>query len=354
MQKVITINLNGNAYQLEETGYDGIAKYLEASRSQLGQNPDVDEIMSDLEQAIADKCTRFLSTSKNVVTAAEVEQIVEEMGPVDPKMGETEEESASASSSGPTSGGTPGGDTADATNRPRKLYRLTEDKMVGGVCSGLAAYFGTDVTIVRIIFAAVAFATAGSAAAFYVILMIVVPEARTPEEHAAAYGAPFNAREIVDQAKTRFEDFKNNKEWRRHWRAQERYWRRHTSGTVLDGVPPWVTFVLFFFAVMIGVSFLSGIMRILGSMMNPRVVGPMSTGMHPVVTIFLILIAFNVFFWILRGGRRAERRGPFEGFLESVVPLIVGVFGLWFAYTMFPGFQEFVNRLVVIVTRALP
>ena len=80
MQKVITINLNGNAYQLDETAYGLLRTYLDAAELQLKDNPDKAEIISDLEQAIADKCNRVLGARKTVVTTAEMQQIIEEMG----------------------------------------------------------------------------------------------------------------------------------------------------------------------------------------------------------------------------------------------------------------------------------
>ena len=83
MQKVITINLNGNAYQIDEAGYAALVAYLEGAERSLKDNPDRAEILADLEQAIADKCRRFLGPHKTVVTAAEVDQIIREMGPVD-------------------------------------------------------------------------------------------------------------------------------------------------------------------------------------------------------------------------------------------------------------------------------
>ena len=60
MQKVITINLNGNAYQVDEAGYAALVAYLEGAERQLEDNPDRAEIIADLEQAIAEKCRRFL------------------------------------------------------------------------------------------------------------------------------------------------------------------------------------------------------------------------------------------------------------------------------------------------------
>src|SRR5688500_9555219 len=82
MQKVISINLNGNAYQLDETGYDALREYLASAERELADNPDRAEIMADLEQAIADKCQKYLGSHKTVVTAGEVAQIIGEMGPV--------------------------------------------------------------------------------------------------------------------------------------------------------------------------------------------------------------------------------------------------------------------------------
>src|SRR5215510_3350147 len=83
MQKVITINLNGNAYQLDERGYERLLAYLDHAEQELAGNPDRAEILADLEQAIADKCMRVLGAHKSVVSAAEVDAIIAEMGPVE-------------------------------------------------------------------------------------------------------------------------------------------------------------------------------------------------------------------------------------------------------------------------------
>jgi hypothetical protein len=60
----------------------------------------------------------------------------------------------------------------------------------------------------------------------YVVMMLVIPFANTDEEHAAAAGTPFNAQEVIDRAKKHYSQFKNGREWRRHWRQQRREWRR--------------------------------------------------------------------------------------------------------------------------------
>jgi CHASE3 domain sensor protein len=76
MQKVISINLNGNAYQLDDTAYEALRAYLDRAEAVLKDNPDQTEIVADLEQAIAEKCNKVLGPHKTVVTAAEIEQVL--------------------------------------------------------------------------------------------------------------------------------------------------------------------------------------------------------------------------------------------------------------------------------------
>src|SRR6185503_13541257 len=96
MERVVTINLNGNPYQLEEPAYDAVRAYLTSAEAALGDNPDKAEVVRDLEQAIAEKCGSYLSPVKSVVTAAEMTKILEEMGPVE---GEAEGASPGAQAS---------------------------------------------------------------------------------------------------------------------------------------------------------------------------------------------------------------------------------------------------------------
>jgi succinate dehydrogenase/fumarate reductase cytochrome b subunit len=90
----------------------------------------------------------------------------------------------------------------------------------------MAAYFGIDVTLVRLAFVAAAFLTGGAAFLAYLVLMFVVPYAQTSEEHAAAHGLPFNARALVERAKEQAAQFASSSEWRRSRAAWRASWRR--------------------------------------------------------------------------------------------------------------------------------
>src|SRR3984957_13500881 len=106
MRTVITISLNGNAYQLDAVGFDALRAYLQVAEQRLAGNPDQAEILADLEQAIADKCNRFLGPHKNVVSADEVAEVIREMGPVDGGAGEAAGHTAGSSAgAGMGSGG---------------------------------------------------------------------------------------------------------------------------------------------------------------------------------------------------------------------------------------------------------
>jgi len=83
MQKVVSISLNGNSYQLEEPGYNLLRDYIERAEARLDGSPDRAEVMADLEQAIGEKCRGTLGAHKTVVTTLEVERIIVEMGPVE-------------------------------------------------------------------------------------------------------------------------------------------------------------------------------------------------------------------------------------------------------------------------------
>lgn len=221
MNKVISVHLNGNAYQIDENGYARLLAYLNHAEAQLAGNADKGEIMADLEQAIAEKCTRFLGSTKTVMLASEIEEILKAMGPVDVAHGDESNKSTAAASS-------PADGKGDKREEPamKRLYQLREGAMISGLCNGIAAYTGVDVKIIRILAVALAVVSHGLFAFVYVALMFVIPFANTSEEHAAAQGLPFNAQELVNRAMQNYGEFKGRKHLRRQWREQRRAWRQ--------------------------------------------------------------------------------------------------------------------------------
>ncbi len=201
MNKVININLNGRSYQLEEQGYEILEKYLREAEAKLAHDQGKEEIMADLEQGLAEKCEQYLSKSKTVVTAKKIETIIEQMGSVE---------------SEPTNNKDADNEKSQAS--PKRLYLIAEGAVFRGVCTGLAAYFNADVTLVRIVFIIFTILTQGAGILVYLIMMIVVPRATTSEQKAAASGSPYTAQDYIDRAREEYAKFADRSEWKQHKR----------------------------------------------------------------------------------------------------------------------------------------
>ncbi|MFZ1075333.1 MAG: PspC domain-containing protein [Minisyncoccia bacterium] len=205
MNKVVTISLNGNAYQLEEAGYDALRSYLDTARANLAANPDRDEILRDLEQAIAEKLSRLMGAHASVASEAHVAEALREMGPVDASTDAKEKS------------------TPENTPAPRRLYRIREDKVLGGVCKGLSVYFDIDVVLVRLIFVALVVVTGGVWILIYILMMVIIPYADTPEKLSRVSGTPWNAQEILDGTRESLQELrKASRDWKREWKEEKR------------------------------------------------------------------------------------------------------------------------------------
>lgn len=197
MNKVTTINLSGNAYQLEEAGYDHLKKYLDQARKNLADDPDKDEIIADFERAIAEKCDGYLHARKTVISEAEIQKIIDEMGPVE-SAEEVEHEQHD-----------------EQQTRPKRLYALRDGALIGGVANGLAAYLNIDVTIVRVLWVIFAFVSSGFAILIYLLLMLILPVAETPEQKAELRGENFTAQDVLDRAKKKYADLGSKEHWQK-------------------------------------------------------------------------------------------------------------------------------------------
>src|SRR5580698_10292406 len=243
MNKVIIINLGGIAYQLEEAGYDALRAYLETATVRLQGNPDREEILSDIERAIAEKFRALLGNHKTVVVTKEVAAVLAEMGPIEADAGEASQPGASDAAQSSESGhGTAGEEGSTGRGwTPRRLYRIHEGEMIAGVCNGIAAYVNVDPTLVRLAFVLLTIFW-GTGVLVYVVMAIILPEARSPEEKAAASGFPGTAQDFIQRAKEGYyEAMKNfprgkaHREWTRKFKQDMRgfadQWRYNWQGS---------------------------------------------------------------------------------------------------------------------------
>jgi phage shock protein PspC (stress-responsive transcriptional regulator) len=360
MKKVVSISLNGIAFQLEENGYDELRVYLERAEARLQDSPDRSEIMADLEQAIGEKCSRVLGPHKTVVSGAEISSILTEMGPV-----ESADEKPADASFGASAGAIPPG-TGAAPPLRKRLFKIREGEMWFGVCNGIAAYLGVDVTWVRIAVVVLALVTTGFALLAYFALVIIVPYAETSEDRAAAFGAPFSTEEFIGRAKKKSEDGAREYErWRREWRRQQLHWQRQwnhmnaqmrqataNAAPQMSNAARAISAVFVPIAAVIGaVLFVGFILALIELIAQHSIFGWHFSHAIPLWVLIVSLaaiyaIAATVVRAIRYGGSPAGAQHAGWSALHTVIWICTALLLLWVAYTFIPGIGDVVDQLV--------
>jgi phage shock protein PspC (stress-responsive transcriptional regulator) len=182
MRKTVSITINGQLFHIEEQGYKKLDEYLDAIRTHFSTYEDRLEIIADIEARIAEHFNEKLTKSRNVIAQSDVDELIAQMGTVkDFKEFEDDHESDEKAEHGYEPG--------------KRLYRDTEHQIIAGVCAGIANYFGIDPTIVRLLFGlSLIFGGAGVLA--YIVLWVVMPEAKTSSEKVEMHGQPLTLKRI--------------------------------------------------------------------------------------------------------------------------------------------------------------
>ncbi len=382
MNKVITINLGGAAYQLEDGGYDALRAYLETAAARLQGNPDRDEILSDIEQSIGDKFRALLNSYKTVIVAKEVETVLAEMGPIEDASGAADAAAAPGDSAGATKSGH-AERSAGAPGTAKRLYKINEGAMLAGVCNGLAAYLNLDPTIVRLAFLLLTFFW-GAGLLVYLVMAIIVPTADSPEEKAAAYGAPFTAQEFIRRARAgyydamkSFPDRQARREWKRRFRQEMRGWRMSFHREMETNAHQWkhnwqrhwgagpasgVGFALPLFSVLHGALAIAWIGTLISLLATGTIFGaPLPTGVPVWIAALLLLFVYGFLVWPLKAARRAFYYGgcggprwawPFVCLVDLLVWLAVAAVVVWLAIRYMPQAKEALHNLPPVVHEA--
>ncbi|MBK6952854.1 MAG: PspC domain-containing protein [Crocinitomicaceae bacterium] len=198
MNKTISINIGGFVFNIEEDAYQKLYHYLNTIKKNFTSEEEREEIMHDIELRIAEIFQACLSASKQVIMDKDIEQMIEIMGrPEDYVSDEFNAESDKKSSSK--------SDSNFQNTSSKRLFRDPENETLGGVCAGLAHYTNLDVAIVRLIFVLMTI-LGGSGILIYVILWIVIPEAKSTNDKLQMKGQSIN----IESIKEHFINIKND------------------------------------------------------------------------------------------------------------------------------------------------
>ena len=175
MKQVININFHGQVVPIEVTAFELLKNYTDSLSRHFANEEGKEEIINDIESRIGELFQERLKKGATCITDDDVNAIIKNMGrpeefeDADDNASSKQSQSNTASSSQPT-----------ATNAAKRLFRNENDKVIGGVCGGLANYFNLDATLVRIIFIIVALAF-GTGILAYLILWIALPSSASAE-----------------------------------------------------------------------------------------------------------------------------------------------------------------------------
>lgn len=181
MKKVININFQGRVIPIEESAYDVLKVYVESLRRFFANEEGRDEIINDIEGRIAELFGESLKKGSTCITEEDVNNVINSMGR--PEDFEGEETNMQSQLGGQHEQKNNSYTEQDPHTSRGRLYRDTNDKMLGGVCSGMAAYFRIDPTVVRLLFL-VLFFGGGSGFLLYLLLWIILPA--KPLDHVSS------------------------------------------------------------------------------------------------------------------------------------------------------------------------
>ncbi|MGJ8734117.1 MAG: PspC domain-containing protein [Cellulophaga sp.] len=190
MNKTININLANLFFHIDEDAYRKLDNYLKAIKQSLNNGAGSDEIISDIEARIAELFQEKVKNNQQVITKTDVEDVIGVMGQpedyrVDEEIFEDEEQPTSKS-------------------KAKKLYRDTDNKYIGGISAGMAHYLGINPWWVRLLWVVLTLATFSGFIVIYILLLFLIPEAKTTSQKLDMRGESINISNIERTVKESF------------------------------------------------------------------------------------------------------------------------------------------------------
>lgn len=196
MKKNFTVNISGVIFHIDDDAYEKLNRYLNRIKLHFKDTEGSKEIITDIENRIAEMLQNKTGDSKTVITIEDIEDVISQLG--EPTDFSDEEEPKTEHT---------------YQSRPKRLFRDPDNKVLGGVAAGMGAYFNADPLWFRLGFIALTLFSAGFMLFFYFILWFAIPEARTTAEKLEMRGEEVNIdnikrfKEEMNDLKDRFENF---------------------------------------------------------------------------------------------------------------------------------------------------
>lgn len=193
MKITVSVNIGGYSFNIDEDAYSELKRYLKNLELHFAGEDSSSEILSDIESRISELFRTKLTTYKQVINIDDVRSVIATLG--NPEDFSDHDDSTAR----------------EKFARPgyHRMYRDTEHRVIGGVCAGMGAYWNIDPWIMRVIFI-IAAIMGGMGVLIYLILYIVLPEAKTTSQKIEMKGEPVNIHNITEAVKNEFDAVRKN------------------------------------------------------------------------------------------------------------------------------------------------
>lgn len=204
MKKTLTVNLGGTVFHIDEDAYQLLDKYLSNLRIHFRKEEGSDEIMNDFEMRISELLSERVRLGYEVIAIENVEEIIKRMGKPEEIFEEdnTREKEESKATHTFQENNVQGG--------KKRLMRDPDNRVLGGVASGIAAYLGWDITAIRLAMIILLIIPYTPALFVYLILWLVMPLARTAADKLIMRGESVTLENIGKTVTDGFEKVSGN------------------------------------------------------------------------------------------------------------------------------------------------
>jgi phage shock protein PspC (stress-responsive transcriptional regulator) len=235
MNKTISVNISGRYFHIDESAFKRLDEYLSTLKSHFLKELGGEEVIGDLEQRVSELFSERLSKVREVVNIGDVEFAMSKLGtpedfgvndnvgeeedfvkePVQEKKEEFKKETSYDAKV-----------VSSKVNKKKKIiFRDSDARIIGGVCSGLSHYFGIDKLFIRIVFLILTFAGIGFTIPIYIILWAIIPKARSRADKLKMKGDVINldnierkVKEEMGKVENKVKDFTNDSKTHRKMR----------------------------------------------------------------------------------------------------------------------------------------
>jgi len=343
MYKVININIGGRIFQIEEGAFESLSHYIDSLKQYFSTKQEGAEIVGDIEHRIAELLQAKLNAGAANITAEHVKEIIASVG--SPKAIAGDEETISEEQNSNQQEQQSNSSNQTFEHERSKIFRDPDDKIISGVCSGLSYYFNIDPIFIRLIFVALFFA-GGSSILIYLILIVVIPVAKTTAQKLAMRKEKINVNTIQKSVENEFNKIKESLENRNFSDRLANFLRKlfGAFGQVIMGV---FTFTFKLIGFLFGViGFLLVIVFIVAATGNIKINGHSSNITnfismklfenandsllgHTVIVFVIFSLMFMFFYWsavILTSGKVFNQRKLFSRTLNILWLLTIVLF----------------------------